>query len=557
MKIQASWLRALPWLAAVLSCWPLLGSGFPRGHDWILELTRVAEYQAALIGGQLPPYWAENLYGGYGSPVYLFYAPLFSAGASALGWATGAVSSGATWMVIVLSLISVPAIVAMLRAALSLDGAGGVPDESAVRVGACVYLLHPYLIGDKLLRNADAEFAGLCLMPLVLAGLFRAGTQPRRAFFWLSGGLALTVLAHNLTALVALGIAFVAAGVLYGAPIRPRTWVVIGASVLAGLALAAFFWVPAFSMTPLVRTEELLQGKFDFHLQFKPMSSLFGYEKFYAAGVVTPLAVLACAVVALQTRSRLAWATLAGALGAVFLMTPASTAIWEHAPLLALFQFPWRWGGPLALFAALGASLAFARFTAGRPAPLRLAAELAAFALVAFNAAPHLGQYRPLSSSFLAREGTVLSPGAIATGTRSVTVRDEYLPRGADANAWKRDRPTVGSLVWVRPPAKVERIRDDATHVALRVRAAEPTRLRVARWFFPGWSLEVNGEGVPLEANRVGSIDLDVPAGESRVTLVCRAPPPRRAMLLLSGVGLAVWLWILVRPPAWLTSQTR
>lgn len=557
MGTQAFWLRALPWLAAVLACWPLFGSGFPRGHDWIFELTRVAEYQAALLAGQLPPYWAENLYAGYGSPVYLFYAPLFSAGASVLGWATGAVSSGANWMVIALSLVSVAAILAMLRAALSLDANGGVADEPAVRVGAYVYVLHPYLIGDKLLRNADAEFAGLCLMPLVLTGVFCARTRPRRAFLWLSGGLALTLLAHNLTALVALGIALVAGGVLYVAPTRPRTLAVIGASVLAGLALAAFFWVPAFSMTELVRTEELLQGKFDFHDQFKPLLSLFGYEKFYAAGVLTPLAVLACAVVALQTRSRLAGAVVVGALGSVFLMTPASTAIWEHAPFLALFQFPWRWGGPLALFAALGAALAFAHFTAGRSARLRLGAELVALALLALNAAPHLAQYTPLSSAFVARQATALAPDVIATGTRRVTVRDEYLPRGADANAWKRDRPTQGPLVWVRPPAEVELVRDGGTHIELRVQATQPTRLRVARWFFPGWSLEVNGDAVELEANPVGSIDVEVPAGESRVTLVCRAPPLRRAMLLFSAFGLAVWLLILFRPPAWLGFPTR
>jgi hypothetical protein len=62
----------------------------------------------------------------------------------------------------------------------------------------------------------------------------------------------------------------------------------------------------------------------------------------------------------------------------------------------------------------------------------------------------------------------------------------------------------------------------------------------------------VNGDAVEFEANAVGSIDLEVPAGESRVTLVCRAPPLRRAMLLFSAVGLVVWLVILVRPPTWL-----
>ena len=63
-------------VAVVVSCFPLL-QGFPRGHDWIFELVRVTEYGHALGAGQYPPFWADNLYGGYGSPIFLFYAPQF------------------------------------------------------------------------------------------------------------------------------------------------------------------------------------------------------------------------------------------------------------------------------------------------------------------------------------------------------------------------------------------------------------------------------------------------------------------------------------------------
>ena len=56
------WLAAGPWVALAISCAPLLLGGFPQGHDWSFELVRVAEYRAALGAGQLPPYWAENLY---------------------------------------------------------------------------------------------------------------------------------------------------------------------------------------------------------------------------------------------------------------------------------------------------------------------------------------------------------------------------------------------------------------------------------------------------------------------------------------------------------------
>jgi uncharacterized membrane protein len=70
--------------------------GFPAGHDWSYELVRVAEYAHALADGQVPPYWASNLYTGYGSPVFLFYAPLFVFLASFTSFIVGSVSATAS-----------------------------------------------------------------------------------------------------------------------------------------------------------------------------------------------------------------------------------------------------------------------------------------------------------------------------------------------------------------------------------------------------------------------------------------------------------------------------
>jgi hypothetical protein len=551
-------LETLPWAACAVACWPLIRHGFPRGHDWILELVRVAEYQAALAAGQLPPAWAENLYGGYGSPVFLFYAPLFSAGAALLGWALHSVASGAALLLVVLTVIALVATRRMLARACAWPAAeapGGI-DAAAARVGVYVTLLHPYLLADKLVRNANAEFAALCFVPIALEGVLRAGTRPRAAFAQVSGGLALAILSHNLTALVAVGLVLGAGLVLYPVGRGGRPWAVLGAAVAFALALTAFFWLPAVSLTSWIRTEDLLRGKFDFHRQFPDPAAVFGYGPFFATGLVTPAALVAALAVALRRRDdprrRLWVGCLVAAAGCLFLLSPASTTVWETVPLLPLFQFPWRWLGPLALVTGLAAALAYAGSMAAVRPRVREAVEWVVFGLCVLNALPLLAQVRPLRPELRDRLPQILAPGAIRSGQRSVTVLDEYLPRGASPAVWKSRRPGQGPVEEVEGDADVKVIRDAGSRVELRVTADAPVRVRVARWAFPGWRLALSGRTAAWRAAADGSIEIDVPAGETFVELRYRAPGSRRLGLGVSGLALAVWLAALGGRRLWL-----
>lgn len=520
-RCRAPWLEALPWLAACVACAPLL-RGFPQGHDWSFELVRVAEYARALPA-QWPPAWAGNLYGGYGSPIFLFYAPLYAFGSSLFGAFVG-VEGGA---LVMLGVAAAAGVWAMRRLAWLATGS-----RSAARVAAVVYVLHPYLICDALLRNANAEYLALCIAPAPAAALLELRERPARAAVWLAASLALLVLAHNLTALFVTGMAAVAAAALY-LPRAPRgVWVGLASGLVGGLALSAFFWLPALGMTGLVRTDDLLVGKFDFHAQFPPFASLFGYARFYGAGLL-PAGLLAAGVAALRTtrERRLLATALAGAAVALFLMTPASVPVWEFVPGLPFFQFPWRLQGPLALLCALVAALAFPAWV---PAAWRRPAELLLVAAALANALPHLLDARPLEQR--ARLAGLLSASGVREGRNAATVLDEYLPRSASAQVWQRQRPGPGAVVALTREARVEVLEEAPTAIRLRIDAAEPTRLRLARWAFPGWTLGVGGAPQPVEANPQGSIDALLPAGESDVVLRYGAPPLRR---LGTGISLA------------------
>jgi uncharacterized membrane protein YfhO len=80
--------------------------------------------------------------------------------------------------------------------------------------------------------------------------------------------------------------------------------------------------------------------------------------------------------------------------------------------------------------------------------------------------------------------------------------------------------------------------------------------LRIARWAFPGWKLEISGQAADWRASEDGSIEVDVPAGETRVELRYRAPRERTLGLVVSGLALGAWFSLLARRrlPLWKAS---
>jgi len=405
----------------MLACLPLAVGGFPAGHDWAFELTRDWAFGRALAEGQLPPYWASDLYWGCGSPVFLFYPPLFASLAAALSAAAGSVAWGAT---AALGLLTAVGMIAATRAVLAVPGA----TRSGARVAAYLLVLSPYLIGDALIRNACAEYAALCLMPVAIEGLLVADRRPWRGATLVAGGVALVVLAHNLMGLV-LVVGLVAGAMGLGA--RPRR-AAVAAGMGLGLAISAFYWLPALLLTSQVRPDDLIEGKLSFAHNFHPLTELLAYEPFFAVGLL-PVAVWGMSAAAAY-RHRDARRVLVMQLLAVgvllALQLRISGFVWAASPVLGYFQFPWRLMGPLAVVTAIGGGVAFARLSSARSLRVVWAGEVAVLALCVANAMPHLLQYAPLEPDRIAAFEAALD--ADEPAEHRVTLGDEFLPRGAD-----------------------------------------------------------------------------------------------------------------------------
>lgn len=440
-ELKPALLRLLRWLAPLtalgIALLPTLLLGFPRGHDWLLELTRIAEYRHAVGEGQIPPHWAPNIYGGsaggVGAPVFLFYSPLYLIVASAAVTVVSPMSllplaAGARLAIWIFAAAGLLAMADLLRS-LGSGSSDETQHGSGARIAAMLFVLHPYFLTDALLRNANAEFAALCLLPLPLSGVVRLASGRRGAEWRLGLGLALVVLAHNLTALIAAA-AVVVLGVVLLWDAERQIQVRFAASFVAGLLLSSWLWLPALGYRHLIRQSELTRGKLDFHQNFGP---IFGWGAYFAVGWLPALLLVGALAWLLVRRptgptGRVAW-TLSGASGVfLFLQTPASIPIWEQAPFLPLFQFPFRFQGPLALCVAVLAALAWSRISFDWRTSRKLIVEWLVLVLLVLNAWPHLSNVRPLPEQAFDNLTAWTTPNGIRTQRLKVTVGDEYLP---------------------------------------------------------------------------------------------------------------------------------
>jgi len=505
---------ALVVAAVALANLPLIFHGYGAGHDAALELTRVVEYRHALAAGEYPPFWAPDLYGGFGSPIFLYYAPLFAFSSAAL---SALVASEAAASVIVLIAFTAIGTVLMGRFVLEVDA----ENRSGAVVAAVLFALQPYLLGDKWLRNANAEFIALALLPGIFIGAVTR--KRRRAFIATFASLAAIILAHNITALIATALA-IGIAVFVHRSVRGVLTVVGG--IVAAIAVTAFFWLPAFRLQPLVRPEELLTGKFDFHVQFPALRELFGTSAFFAAGPLCGLLFVLVAVALVrfdlgETR-RAAAALFIAAAVTLLLALRLSTPAWEHLPLLRFAQFPWRMAGPFAIAISAAAGVVTSR---------RISLAIALVALAIVSAIPSFTAYR----RFAAQPHTY---GEIAARRLRATVYDEYLPRTAD----ERLIATGSGPVLAAGPGTTVSARSKGADVHARVLAPDATLLVFRRWFFPVWSASVDSQRVPILAARGGAVAVRVPAGNHDVRLELVEPVARVAGKAISGCTLAILL---------------
>ncbi|MBI2420750.1 MAG: hypothetical protein HYV38_01570 [Candidatus Levybacteria bacterium] len=340
-------------LILILSFWairPLFTPGFFPIHD-DTQVARIFEMGKMLKSGVFPVRWVPDLGYGYGYPIFNFYAPL-------------AYYAGGIFMLLGFDALLATKIMMALGVVLAGLSMYLLAKEFFGKLGGLIsglfYVYAPYHAVDIYVRGDVAEFYAYAFIPIMFLGIYK------KSILMGSIGFAAIILSHNLTAMMVTPFLLVAILINYYVAFKEKKSFIINPSSLIlvlGLALSAFYWIPALLEMKNTNVLSQIGGGADFRDHFvcipQLWDSLWGFGgsvagcidglsfkigKLHIIGSLTALILMFIAMRNKNYNNYRYYILLvfAGFLISVFLMLDVSRFVWEAIPIMAFFQYSWR-----------------------------------------------------------------------------------------------------------------------------------------------------------------------------------------------------------------------
>jgi hypothetical protein len=539
----------------------LVTRGPSCGHDFDFHLVSWMEVARDWHSGLLYPHWLASANFGAGEPRFVFYPP----GSWMLGALLGILAGWHVASVLFTAICLVASGLAMRHFARTWLA------PAAATAAACLYIANPYILFVAYERTAYGELMAAALLPLLLSFAVRpvppvASLSATIAGVWLVNAPSGVIACYTLLWIAVLRLVFPlklqgnAAGRGHG-PLQ------IGIATAIGLALAAFFIVPAAYQQRWVEIVRAIgpnmryQDSYLFRQTGEPQHD----------AVLHAASVIACVLLAAAMAGFLLWrpareqkallllASLPPLI--LLLLLPISGAIWHAAPHLRYVQFTWRWLMVLAPVATL--------FAAGA-----IASRGSRVALVAGSAvlcSLSVAMVTPCAHQYCDDEDNVSAQEQLMRDSDGQEGTDEYTPRQSDNSEIAQDQPDVRVLrsgnaeepdstshenpEWRADPAR-------EIHATITTPEWNPERRTIvidtpASGFalirlmdYPSWEVRRNGHIVEhLPRREDGQLTVPVSQGRSEISIRWRTTPDAWVGRSLSLLGVLLWLaaWRLER----------
>lgn len=511
----------------IISFWALrslFGGPYYTSHDGIHQVARFYHFKAALKDGVFPPRWANQAFYGYGYPLFNFNYQL-------------------------------PWYVAMIPTAFKLDIFDSIKfdhaaayifsgifmflflkelvrSKMAALAGTLLFLVSPYRFLNIYVRNSLGEVFAYTFLPLTFFSLLRL-SKNQRSLAWIFFGLSLygILLSHAMSFIFfAPSIAVFFLVCFFRTKDKKQFFFKTMLGSVLFLGLAAYYLFPAYlekkytvfdKVFGIIYQLEALDFK---RIIYSPwgyggngniegvMSFQFGIFNW----LITSAGLILGGVGILRKKGEnRAFLMLAVVMVAICLFLPTKNSLffWREFSKIMLIDFPWKYIGVAVfwssiIFAVVAANLKF------KGANLLLGLS---FIFIIYSNRNHIrvNEYTSfdIPSAVFAEKGT--------------NTEDEYLP------IWQYDK-LVGDYYHleenIRPKNRIEVVPStpekylvgkpqDKNELYTYTYEGPAASHLVKKFYFPGWTVNVNGKPVTFEYAENGFFNFKVPAGNSKIEI--------------------------------------
>jgi len=493
----------------------LFHPGFYTSHDGWHQVARLYWFDQALRDGQYPPRLVNQLFYGFGYPLFTF--------SYHLPW----------WMAEPFLLIGFSvfdAIKAVFFLGFLLSGVffflwqRDLWGEEGGLAAAILYMWAPYHFSNIFVRAALGEATGFIFLPLIFWSI--AGRR-EKFDFWpvLIGAIGIVGVFLSHAMLVYIFFLPLSLYFLINFLVAKNRRVYLFSSFLTlilGICLSSYYLLPALVFEPLTNFADLMQDFYQGH--FAPLSSLI-YSKWsygfsgndlnrmsFQVGIAQWLALALCFLIFMavflkrkkQERNFvLAQVFFLSFFFSIFMTTSASSLIWHGLKRFPVVDFPWRYLSLAVFSGSVLSGFVISRFKGfGRHLFFFL------FLLVAiYTNRNHIrvNQYTfiPLST-YVSSEATT-------------NLIDEYLPKWIERDEFRKIRKDESRLLAKSPEIKFSEPIIKTNSLEFSYKASREEKITVNIIYFPDFKVFLDGKFYLMAREEGGVIKFLVPAGEHRV----------------------------------------
>lgn len=530
-------------LILTISLLPLLSffltPDMPHTHDGPVHLARMAAYYKELTSGQILPRWASELNYGYGLPLFNFmYHTPYLVASIPLGLGAGLVFS---FKVVLLTSFLLSGIFMFLFTRTFLK------DDNKALIASFLYQFAPFHLVELVVRGSIGEAYTYAFLPLTLYGILRTWETKKMASILLTAaGAALLILSHNAISLVFFGVVILF--IVFLAPDGKRRLLSL-ISLSLGLALTAFYWIPAMLERKYTYGDLFMREMYKTH--FPPIWQFFipnfanstwwqtggvavGFGFLQTIALAVALYLLFIRKIAQQRTKRLVLFALSLITLSLFFMQPVSRIFWERIPTLRMFQFPWRLLSVVIFATALLAVVLIPSMKRVKTSRLMI--------LILLAVIPTLVYFRP-PLGFDKIDETYFWNYLLNTTYFGET---DLVWSAGPANSYPLHRIEI-----IEGEADLKELTLTGASHRYTITALTPVRIVDRTQYFPGWRVYANEEKIPIEfqdQNWRGLITFRLPPGRHVVNVAFGESPVRLMAEMVSLATLAfLSFWFLIK----------